>query len=140
MDEEELLHRYGLHPDGRALDEIRELLTAQAAGERQEQGAGDTELMRLCCVQLFNVGALDDVLLVWQAKTASMDADCSIDIQLLCGAGLAETKTFLAGHPSEEAKAALDRLLMCEAAGDFDGFSTAEYSAVCANYYADDGD
>ncbi|GAA3442387.1 hypothetical protein [Planomonospora venezuelensis] len=140
MDEEELLHRYGLQPDGHALDEIRDLLTAQTARERREQGAGDTELMRLCCVQLFNAGALDDVLLIWQAKTASMDADCSIDIQLLCGAGLAETKTFLAGHPWEDAKAALGRLLMCEAAGDFDGFSAAEYSAICTNYYVDDGD
>jgi hypothetical protein len=29
---------------------------------------------------------------------------------------------------------------MCEATGDFDGFSVAEYSAICTNYYADDGD
>ncbi|MFJ7048809.1 hypothetical protein ACIQVC_36210 [Streptomyces sp. NPDC101112] len=39
--------------------------------------------MKPCCVQLFNAGSLDDVLLIWKAKSASMDADGSIDIQLL---------------------------------------------------------
>jgi hypothetical protein len=41
--------------------------------------------MKLCCVQLFNAGDLDDVLRVWAAKRASFDVGCSIDVQLLCG-------------------------------------------------------
>jgi hypothetical protein len=44
--------------------------------------------MKLCCVQLFNAGFLTDVLLVWQPKESSWDAHCSIDVHLLCGAGL----------------------------------------------------
>src|SRR5262245_29841010 len=34
--------------------------------------------MSLCSVQLFSKGAVEDSLLIWRAKTASMDADCSI--------------------------------------------------------------
>ena len=32
------------------------MLQAQTTLERQSQGDGDTELMKLCCVQLFNAG------------------------------------------------------------------------------------
>ena len=41
------------------------------ARERQRQGDGDTKLMKLCCVQLFNAGLPADVLLIWQAKESS---------------------------------------------------------------------
>ncbi|MFF4545599.1 hypothetical protein [Streptomyces sp. NPDC001435] len=136
MDEDESLHRYGLHPVGPSLDEVRNLLIAQVRLEQESQGNGDTELMKLCCVQLFNVGSLDDVLLIWQAKSASMDADCSIDVQLLCGSGLARTKAYLSCKRLPEADAALQRLLQCEAAGDFEDFSTEAQSAQYAAYYA----
>ncbi|KUO08983.1 hypothetical protein [Streptomyces sp. DSM 15324] len=136
MDEEACLDRYGVHPAEADLDDIRRLLGAQIARERQAQGAGDTELMRLCCVQLFNAGGLDDVLLIWDAKTASMDADCSIDIQLLCGTGLAGTKAYLRSRRRPDAAAALRRLLVCEQAGDFEDFSVAGYSTRYAAYYA----
>ncbi|MFG2964055.1 hypothetical protein ACGFZS_12335 [Streptomyces sp. NPDC048288] len=65
-----------------------------------------------------------------------MDADGSIGIQLLCGSGLVRTKTFLSGQRLPEAEAALQRLIRCEAAGDFDGFSAKEHSARYADYYA----
>ncbi len=136
MDEDESMHRYGLHPTGADLDEVRDLLTAQIRLENRAQGDGDTELMKLCCVQLFNAGVIDDVPLIWQAKTASMDADGSIDIQLLCGSGLVRTKSFLSGQRLPEAEAALQRLIRCEAAGDFDYFSTKGHSAWYAAYYA----
>lgn len=92
--------------------------------------------MKLCCVQLFNVGALDDALLIWGAKTASFDADCSIDVQLLCGRGLPETKAFLSSQDLSGAQAALRRLLDSEDRGDFDEFSVAERSAWYDTYYA----
>jgi hypothetical protein len=136
MDEDESLHRYGLHPAGANLDEVRGLLTAQTRLEERAQGDGDTELMKLCCVQLFNAAVPEDVLLIWRAKTASMDADCSIDIQLLCGSGLARTKAYLSCKRFPEAEAALQRLLQCEAAGDFEDFSTETQSARYAAYYA----
>jgi hypothetical protein len=138
MDEEESLHRYGLRPAGVNLDEVRGLLAAQTLLERRPQGDGDAELMKLCCVQLFNAAVLEDVLLIWQAKSASMDADCSIDIQLLCGSGLARTKAYLSSRRLPEADAALQRLLRCEAAGDFEDFSAAGHSAWYAAYYTPD--
>ncbi|MFE4621844.1 hypothetical protein [Streptomyces mirabilis] len=136
MDEDQWLLRHGLHPDGSSLDEVRVLLGEQIRLERESQGHGDTLLMKLCCVQLFHAAVPNDVLLIWNAKTASWDADRSIDIQLLCGGGLERTKAYLAAHPAQESQAALARLLYCERAGDFDGFSPAEQSAVYAAYYS----
>ncbi|MFC8515809.1 hypothetical protein [Streptomyces sp. NPDC057257] len=138
MDEDESLRRYGLHPAGADLDEVRGLLTEQTRLEKRAQGDGDTELMKLCCVQLFNAGSLDDVPLIWRAKTAGLDADCSIDIQLLCGSGLARTKAYLSRRHLPEAEAALQRISRCEAAGDFEDFSPAGLSAWYAAYYAHD--
>ncbi|MEV4473383.1 hypothetical protein ACFFR3_22175 [Nonomuraea salmonea] len=137
MDEDESLRRYGLRPSGAHLDEIRETLRTHAALERRAQGEGDTELMRLCCVQLFNAGDLDDVLTIWDAKRSSWDADSSVDVQLLCGAGLEETKAYLTTANPPEALAALDYLQLCEGAGDFEGFSVESRSRWYADYYSD---
>ncbi|WP_007512601.1 MULTISPECIES: hypothetical protein [Pseudofrankia] len=88
-------------------------------------------------MQLFNAGALADVLTVWGAKETNFDAHCSIDVQLLCGAGLDEAKA----HPSaawadsEDAARALEYLLECEAAGDFENFNVERWSRAVADYY-----
>jgi hypothetical protein len=113
VDEEMSLRRYGLWPSKGELDEIRQTLRAQTLLERAQQGDGDTELMKLCCVQLFNAGILDDVLTIWEAKESSWDAHGSIDIQLACGAGLEQTKAYLASQGSASAAAALAYLLKC---------------------------
>jgi hypothetical protein len=111
------------------------MLRDQTEAERRSQGDGDTTLMKLCCVQLFNAGVLDDVPLIWQAKEASWDAHNSIDVQLLCGAGLKETKDYLVAEQSEDASAALAYLLSCEEAGDFTDFSVERQSRWYAEYY-----
>ncbi|MFJ8694241.1 hypothetical protein [Streptomyces roseolilacinus] len=136
VDEEQWLLRHGLRPDERGLDEVRTLLEEQIRLERRSQGDGDTPLMKLCCVQLFHAGRLDDVPLIWRAKTAGFDAHCSIDVQLLCGAGLSRTKAYLESRQDAESRAALERLLHCEEADDFDGFSPARQSALYVAYYA----
>ncbi|MDG4811139.1 hypothetical protein O7634_30640 [Micromonospora sp. WMMD1120] len=135
MDEDEILHRYGLYPAAEHLDQIRDLLTAQTERERQSQGYGDTEVMKLCCVQLFDAGVMSDVLTIWRAKSSSWDAHCSIDVQLLCGGGLAETKAYLLTEGSEDAAQALDHIGRSEAAGDFAGFSVEKQVASYADYY-----
>ncbi|MDT3444870.1 MULTISPECIES: hypothetical protein [unclassified Pseudofrankia] len=97
MDEESWeawVQRYGLRPVATDLGEVREMVRAETALGWD----ADVELMRVGCVQLFNAGALADVLTVWRAKEANFDAHCSIEIQLLCGAGLDEAKTHLAGQ------------------------------------------
>ncbi|MEV5705885.1 hypothetical protein [Actinoallomurus sp. NPDC052274] len=135
MDEDESLRRYGLRPSAGDLERIRELLQTRTAMERRRQGDGDTELMKLSCVQLFNAGDLGDVPTIWRAKESSWDAHFSIDVQLLCGAGLEETKEHLAAAASEDASAALAYLLSCEAAGDFADFSVASQGRWYARYY-----
>ncbi|MGY4906193.1 hypothetical protein ACWD9K_25505 [Streptomyces sp. 900116325] len=134
MDEDACLHRYGLHPVDAGLDEVRGLLRVHIRLEQQAQGDGDTELMKLCCVQLFNACSLDDVLLIWTAKCASMDSDCSIDIQLLCGSGLARTKAYLLSECLPEAEAALQGLLDCVRVAGFEDFSVEGHSAQYAAY------
>ncbi|MFI7114554.1 hypothetical protein ACIBK9_50160 [Nonomuraea sp. NPDC050227] len=111
------------------------MLRTQAALERGAQDEGDTELMKLCCVQLFNADHLDDVLTIWDARRSSWDAGSSVDVQLLCGAGLEETKAYLTATNSPEALVTLDHLLLCERAGDFEGFSLESRSCLYAEYY-----
>ncbi|MFC5922114.1 hypothetical protein [Micromonospora vulcania] len=132
MNVDESLGRYGFRPSAADLPRVREILAAQADLDQYDQ---DTELMNLCCLQLFNAGRLSDVLAIWQAKESSMDAHCSIDIQLLCGAGLAATKAHLEADGSAEAVDALRYLLECEAAGDFTNFSVAEQARWRADYF-----
>ncbi|MFM9555620.1 MULTISPECIES: hypothetical protein [Streptomyces] len=137
MDVKECLRRYGLRPVGADLDEVRALLREHTAREQRTQGQGDTELMRLCCFQLFNSGDVDDVLLVWSAKQASFDAACSIDIEFLLGHGLDATKAHLSASRSPAAAAGLNRLRELEADGEFESFSVEEHSASYARYYGD---
>lgn len=132
MDEDESVRRYGLQPSAADLDDIRGILRVQTRLDQDDQ---DTELMKLCCVQLFNAGKLDDVLTIWHAKESSWDAHCSIDVQLLCGAGLDATRKHLMIEGSEDAAAALCYLLDCQAAGDFDTFSVTEQSRIYAKCY-----
>lgn len=135
MNVDEALGQYGLTPDDQSLKIVREILIEETRKESQRQGQGDTELMKLCCVQIFSKGSVEDSLLIWQAKTASMDADCSIDIQLLCGAGLEETKAFLTNIHSSPATSALNRIRLCQENGDFEGFSVRDYLDFYRSYY-----
>jgi len=135
MDADESLRRYGLRPAGDNLDEIRDVLRAQA---ELNQDVQDTELMRLSCVQLFNAGHLNDVLTIWQAKESSWDAHCALDVQLLCGAGLDATKAHLAADGSELATDALRYLTECEATGDFDNFSVDRQARSWAKYFGEE--
>lgn len=135
MTVDESLARYGLKPRKDDLDSIRQCLASETEKERRSQGEGDAELMRLCCAQLFGAGETDDVMLIWHAKAASMDADFAIDIQFLCGAGLGKTKAYLEESKTQESARALERLEQSEQAGDFEGFSVEAWSEACLRYY-----
>ncbi|WP_205633073.1 hypothetical protein [Enhygromyxa salina] len=133
--EDEILARFGLRPPAEALPEIRQLLIAETAKERRSQGEGDTDLMRVCCVQLFFAGTLADTPLIWSAKSASMDANGAIDVQMLCGPGLRETKAYLRAQPGELALGALTRILEGEAWGEFEDFSVEAEQRRHAAWY-----
>ena len=70
---------------------------------------------------LFAAGNVEDSLHVWRAKRSSFDAACSLDVQLVCGAGFDATLRFLREHDSDDARAAIEYILSCDAAGDFEG-------------------
>lgn len=131
MTEDQALEEFGLRPSLEALNRIRELLLTESDRERQSQGAGDTELMKLLCVQLFSRGLVGDVLRIWHAKTSSFDSDCSFDVQLLCGPGLQPTKRYLEEQTCEEARSALARI----AHGDFEDFSPETWLEYHRQYY-----
>jgi hypothetical protein len=95
----------------------------------------EEDLALLCCVQLFARGLLEDVLRIWDAKSAGFDLGGLVDVQLLCGAGLQETMLFLASQPGPTAVAALDRICECESTGDFETFSPAEHLAHYRKYF-----
>jgi hypothetical protein len=140
MDVEESLQRFGLHPASDVLEEIRLLLIEETARESRQQGDGDTELMKLCCVQLFAAGQLEDIRLIYLAKAASMDAAAAIDVQLLCGAGLPETKRYLAHQHDDVGRAALAQIVESERAGDFTDFSVGTQMDAYRDYYSEDED
>jgi len=136
MNVDDLLQRFGLRVNKDDLPEIRQLLMAEA--RREAEGSGDTEVVRLAAIQLFSAGLVEDVLPIWRAKQASFDASCSIDVQFLCGAGLAETKQYLATCVEPEAASALKYLEDCEAAGDFEDFSPEAQLIECERFYGGD--
>ncbi|MCN0180977.1 hypothetical protein [Salinispora arenicola] len=49
VNEDEILHRYGLRPVAGHLDQFRDLLMAQTELERQGQGYGNTEVLKISC-------------------------------------------------------------------------------------------
>ena len=138
MTEDDALAMFGMPADIAVLPRIKVLLRALAEKERSAQGAGDTELMKLLCVHLFWHGNVEDSVLVWEAKSSSMDADGSIDIQLICGAGLDVTSGFLRRQGTREALDALQRLEDSVASGDFESFSLDDYRTFWTDYYADE--
>ncbi|MFF8772941.1 hypothetical protein [Kitasatospora sp. NPDC015120] len=138
MDDEESLRRFGPHPAGAHLDEIRRLPVGHTERERHARGDGDTELMKLCCVRLFRSGDLDDALLVRNAKQAGFDAACSIETGLLLGRGLGPATAHLAAHPSPSAPAAPERLRALASQGAFEGFPVEKLSAGDDRYDEED--
>jgi hypothetical protein len=134
MTVEESLRRFGLVPSDEALPHVRALLAQEAELERSG-GEREEDLALLCCVQLFSRGLLEDVLRIWDAKRSGMDLGCYLDIQFLCGAGLAETKRFLAAQPGAAASEALAYLEECEEGGDLVGFSPQAHLEEYRRYF-----
>jgi hypothetical protein len=63
-----------------------------------------------------------------------------LDVQLLCGGGLAATKQFLSSQPGAAAAAALSFLVQCEYVGDFQDFSPALHLTRYREYFGASAD
>ena len=136
MNADDSLATFGTRPNEHDKECVRKLLKQQILQEKGDQGSGDVELMKLCCTQLFNNASIDDIFLIWSAKTSSMDADCTIDVQFLCWAGVGATKKLLYDFGGAEALSALSRLQSCEMAGDFEKFEPSVFFAQQENYWS----
>ncbi|WP_406698478.1 hypothetical protein V5E97_06315 [Singulisphaera sp. Ch08] len=130
--EEAALARFGLPA---RLSDRPEIIRTLEEEMRLDNDLCNESLMRLLCVQLFSLGMVEDSLRIWQAKSHNFDAFCGIDVQILCGAGLEQTKGFLSGSSDEEATKAFEYLREAEAAGDFNGFDVRGALEEHRSYY-----
>ena len=122
------LRLFGLCPSDTELETIRRLLKREAELESSGSGAErEEDLALLCCVQLFARAQPEDILLIWSAKRSGMDLGGAIDVQLLCGMGLEETKRFLVSSEAPRSDEAYRYILECEESGDFKDFSRDEH-------------
>lgn len=134
MTSKEALQKYGFPALPGCRNAIRKLLTEEIERERREE-SDDGEMLRTLCVQLFSLGIVEDTLLIWEAKESSFDAHCGLDVQLLCGAGIVATKAYLEKSGESAASAALEYLISCEQAGDFDGWTPQTSIDEFRKYY-----
>jgi hypothetical protein len=131
----EQIDLFGLIPDDENLETIRATLRKEIELERNS-GQREDDLALLCCVQLFSRGLLEDVILIWEAKSSGFDLGSYLDVQLLCGAGLQQTKVYLSSLDSNEAAAALSYIKECEESGDFRDWSPSKQMAVYHTYFS----
>ncbi len=107
-----------LSSEDRAL--IRFLLEQEMA--YHERMWSITESIRLCAFLLFVLAHVEDVRLLWEAKTTSFDTLCGLDIQFLLGAGVARTLEYLQQIQEEWAQNAKQYIEQCGDLGDLDQY------------------
>ncbi|CAM2977609.1 hypothetical protein HP548_31275 [Paenibacillus taichungensis] len=130
MNEEKVLELYGLDPDTKYRQQIRELLQQ----EIENQEAVDHEYLKTLCIMLFCIGNVEDTVLIWQAKRKNQDTGSYIDVQLLCGAGYEKTVTYLEQKDGDQVREQLNYLRQCEPY-DFVDFSKEEWVSYYKQYY-----
>lgn len=135
MHEDEALATYGLPARAEDLPRLRAWLADETRAENTAQGRGDTDVMRLICVQLFIAGHVTDAPLIWAARAASMDATAAIDLDLTLGAGLAPTLAYLAALDDPTARRAREAITAALSAGTLEAFDPAETAARWQRYY-----
>jgi len=112
MTQQELLEAYGLPASLVDRPEICQRLKEEIARERR--GESRKEVLCLLCAQLFSIGEVEDVLLIWEAKNASEAAFLEVDLRFLCGAGFEETEKFLESTKSKYSYPALSYIIEAE--------------------------
>ena len=134
MDFVERLLSYGIPPRLDALEVIRGVLHSEIANGLAG-GLPEIDVATLCSYQLFANGDPEDILLIWKAKSSGFDLGCMIDVHLLCGIGLEETKHYLSKIGTEDAKAARFYIEDCEKAGDFTNWTVETQLGYCLTYF-----
>lgn len=125
-----MLDIYGLEPDKRHRESIRQLLQQETENEEAE----DNEVLKLLCVMLFAIGNVQDTELIWQAKRKNQDTGSYIDVQLLCGAGVEKTIAYLEKRGGEQARKQLLYIEQCQPV-DLVDFSKDQWLSGYIAYY-----
>ena len=101
----------------------------------------DTDTMNDYAFLLANYRSLPDVLFIWHIKAANIHSHMTLRQHYLVFCGVNETKEFLMKEGSELAAAALDWIVGCDDAGDFEDLDGYIGSAVrdynSRDYYID---
>jgi hypothetical protein len=90
-----------------------------ARGAEEDGGDEFFENLYWAGFLLSTVAHVEDVRLLWKAKTLDFDTWCGFDVQFLVGAGVSLTLSYLHSVPEEWASAAWAHLQQCQQAGDF---------------------
>jgi hypothetical protein len=84
-----------LHPRPTAEDRhlLRHLLELEMDHRRREENDDDVYFENLywCGLLLYQLGVVEDVILLWRAKHVNMDTGIGFDVQFLVGAGVDKT-------------------------------------------------
>jgi len=115
---------------------LRLLLDHESAYRRSDSDGEFFENLYWCAFLLWRIGSVDDVIPLWRAKNIDFDTASGFDIQLLVGAGVDRTIEYLATKKDAEATAALERIVACRGAGDFDRLE--EWAAWRSTYFGGD--
>ncbi len=59
--------------------------------------------IEVACLLVFKLGRVDDVFRIEQAKLASYDTECALDVRFFFGAGVEATLDYLGKQTSEQA-------------------------------------
>lgn len=73
----------------------------------------------MCGFLLSLLAQIEDVGLLWEAKTTSFDIMCGFDVQFLVGAGVVSTVSYLQSIQEEWAQNALTYIEESQKIGDF---------------------
>ncbi|WCN79517.1 hypothetical protein [Micromonospora sp. LH3U1] len=134
-DAEEHLAAYGLRVGADQVPTVREVLVRETQREADTYAGmgtvpGNTQLMRICAVQLWHAGTVEDALLVHRARGTSMDATGAVDAELMLGAGVVRTKEYLAALCTDEARELLNEIAWVE-----ESYDAGRYAAFLDTYY-----
>jgi hypothetical protein len=114
---------------------LRAILDREANCRLSAKSEEYFENLYWCAFLLWRVGDLRDVIPLWRAKNIDFDTACGFDIQFLTGAGLNQTIEYLESSTDPEAKPALEYIMKCRAAGDFDDLQA--WAIWIADYFGE---
>jgi hypothetical protein len=133
MTDDDAIRQFGLPSSGEHREAILSALEAELQLESNEEG--DHDLIKCLVAQLLSIGNVEDSLIIWRAKSTNFDLGCGLDVQFLCGAGIEETRRYLAQTETDESRDALKYLDECVESGDFDSWTPAKWVDYYRYYF-----